>query len=227
MVFPAMTEHAEIMQKVIAKQIDSNEPLEAKDLAKRFGMDSMGSCTFGFEINTLTGENQEFQEIAKRMMKITWKKVAENVVNRDILKIFRMRTSDPEIEDYVRKLVSNTLEYREKNNVQRNDIFQYIQQITEQDCSGEELIINKKLSREQMVLQLYTFFTGGFETSSTLTSFTLLELSQNQDIQDRLRQNIRDKLTIHKSLTYEALMDMEYLDWVTQGKFLLLDGKII
>lgn len=222
MIFPDLTAHSKILQEVLTDHINTNEAFEAKDIAKRFGMDAMGSCTFGFEINTLKGNNKDFQDLVKNLMRVDWKRIVEIVVNKDILKFLGIRMTNRKIYEYVEKLINETIEYREKNNVKRNDIFQYVQQITDKDIGDYEIFRNRKLSRIQMILALQTFFLGGFETSSTVTSFAMLELARNQDVQDKLRKNIREHLSIHGELTYEALMSMDYLDWVINGKVQIL-----
>lgn len=45
-----------------------------------------------------------------------------------------------------------------------------------------------------MVAQAAVFFTGGFETSSSTMSFGLYELAKNPNIQEKLRQEIRETL---------------------------------
>jgi len=70
-----------------------------------------------------------------------------------------------------------------------------------------------------LAAQVFVFFFGGFETSSTTLSFCLYELSLHQDIQDRLRQEIDVMLKKYDGkLTYEGIQEMEYLDKVVSGK---------
>lgn len=68
--------------------------------------------------------------------------------------------------------------------------------------------------------QVCVFFLGGFETAATSMSFCLYELSLNQDVQRRLRDEIDHVLREHKGhFTYNALEQMEYLDHVVAGGF--------
>lgn len=49
--------------------------------------------------------------------------------------------------------------------------------------------------------------------------FALYELSLNPDLQEKLRKHIRDVLSKHKNeLTYEAMLDMKYLQMVIDGE---------
>lgn len=65
------------------------------------------------------------------------------------------------------------------------------------------------------------FFMAGFETSSTLTAFALYEIAKNQDIQDRLREEVRNVFKKTGKFTYDSFKEMEYLDMIIHGILLL------
>lgn len=65
-----------------------------------------------------------------------------------------------------------------------------------------------------------TFFADGYETSSIVMSFALFELARNQDAQDKVRNEIITKIQENNGeLTYELMMEMEYLDACLSGKY--------
>ena len=68
-----------------------------------------------------------------------------------------------------------------------------------------------------MAAQAIQFFTAGNETTSLTLAFALYELSLNKDVQDRLRQEVRETFDKHGSFTYEAIQEMTYLDMVLNG----------
>jgi cytochrome P450 family 6 len=75
------------------------------------------------------------------------------------------------------------------------------------------------LSMDSLAAQALVFFFAGFETTSLTMSFCLYELSLNQDIQERLREEIDVVLKRQEGkITYEGIQQMEYLDKVVSGK---------
>lgn len=52
-------------------------------------------------------------------------------------------------------------------------------------------------------------------------TFALYELAKNSDIQENLRQEIKRVLSqFDNKLTYEAMLEMKYLQMVIDGKYL-------
>lgn len=77
-----------------------------------------------------------------------------------------------------------------------------------------------EISYDDIASQGIVFFFAGFETVSTALSFTVYELALNKDIQDKLREEIRQN-AVNGIVTYEVLLEMEYLDMVLSGKLLI------
>jgi cytochrome P450 family 6 len=64
------------------------------------------------------------------------------------------------------------------------------------------------------------FFFAGSDTSSNTVAFAIMELSQNPEIQEKLRREILEKTkTSNGQITYENLHEMSYLSQVVNGTF--------
>lgn len=68
-----------------------------------------------------------------------------------------------------------------------------------------------------MLAQAVTFFSAGQESMSSMLNFAFYELAANPAIQEKVRQEILGEIRKHGELTYEAIMEMKYLDMVCHG----------
>lgn len=68
------------------------------------------------------------------------------------------------------------------------------------------ICLKLELEGDALVAQAAVFFSGGFETTSTTTSFALYEIAQNQEVQTRLRNEIFEGLKKNNGkITYEMV----------------------
>ena len=62
------------------------------------------------------------------------------------------------------------------------------------------------LTENQIISQSIVFFTAGFDTTSTVMTFTLLELAKNKKIQNKLRTKIYEAMEKNNGdLTFESV----------------------
>lgn len=66
----------------------------------------------------------------------------------------------------------------------------------------------------------FIFFVAGFETTASTMSYCLYELALNRDIQEELREQIKQTLNENDGkLNYDVVKDnMKYLDMVLNGE---------
>lgn len=107
-----------------------------------------------------------------------------------------------------------TIKYREENKIVRND---YLDLLISLKSKPTKFGFND----EDVVAQAATFWLDGFETSSIAISFTLYELASNPDVQEKLREEIKNTIAKHNGeLTYDIIQEMTYLDQVVCGKII-------
>lgn len=231
MMFQTFLDTTVSLLDVLGEFSSKNEPLEVKDLIDLYTTDVISSCAFGIESNTLKNQNSEIVKYGKISMRsLDFRIKVMFLVPDRILEFFNVKLMPKHIEDYFISIVRQTIEFREKNDIQRNDFLQCLMQLKNgyEVKDGENIGQGKtkalqKLTLNQVVAECFAFYIAGFETSSVTISMALLELALNQDIQERLRNEIMScvKETDGK-ITYEALMEMKYLDQVVNGKLIQL-----
>lgn len=121
----------------------------------------------------------------------------------EISRKLHFRQTPKEPTEFFLNAFLQTFEYREKNKIKRNDFVSLLLDL-------KDYFTPVELAAESLLV-----FIGGFETSSTLLTFTLYELALAPEIQDRLRDEIKSELSENDGkLTYEMLFGMKYLDMV-------------
>ncbi|KAK9884792.1 hypothetical protein WA026_009020 [Henosepilachna vigintioctopunctata] len=210
----------QVMDKVL------EEPVDIKDILARFTTDIIGSCAFGISCNSLENPNCEFREKGKDIFQMGAAEFIKQTlcfIAPDVMKFFNTRLLSKELNDFFTKIVTETVEFREKNNVVRRDFMHLLIQlknkgklVDEEKLSVENITeTENKITLEELAAQAFIFFEAGFETSSTTMTFCLYELAKSKNIQERVRKEIKKVLSRHDGkMTYDAIMDMQYLEQV-------------
>lgn len=202
--FPNMLQVADKLTQACRLQVGE---IEAKDLCARFTTDVIGSCAFGLECNSLQDPNSEFRRMGRSVSTEPLHGVLVQAFmfsQPQLARMLRLRLFRPEVSEFFLDTVRQTLDYRRRENIKRNDLIQLLMELGED--GGKE----GALSFVQIAAQALVFFLAGFDTSSTTMAFCLYELALNPDIQEKLRSEI---LAVPK-LTYESFQEMPYLEQV-------------
>lgn len=125
-----------------------------------------------------------------------------------------LRFTPKDVEDKVRNIVRQTLQYREDNNIVRNDFLHILHQLMK---------TNKDFTEIDATAHAAGFFADGYESSSIVMHFLLYELAANPEPQSKLREEINKAFEANKgTLPYEELQHLPYLDAVFNGEFLVV-----
>ena len=137
------------------------------------------------------------------------------------------------------RIIKENIESREKYGVKRSDMIGLLLEARKNKHNDDELSSlpdtgfatvqeseigkNQKLRKceitdEDITAQAFVFFFAGSDSVSTLMCFIAYELALNQEIQEKLRNEV--DATNEKCsgpITYEALITMKYMDMVVSG----------
>ncbi|KAB0797172.1 hypothetical protein PPYR_08166 [Photinus pyralis] len=203
------------MREAVASHCVDGTPVMIKEVIARFTTDVIGSCAFGLECNSFKDDDAAFRHHGRALFN-TQDKL--NRAKRGLANIFPTLSRmlgvallPKESTQFFFNAVRDTIQHREKNNVVRNDMLQILIELQKSNKeSGKPM-----LTMEQMAAEAFVFFIAGFETSSSVTTLCLYELARNEDIQNKVREEIESTLRENDDeITYEAVMGMKYLDQV-------------
>lgn len=232
MMFSRFVECGEGLKKLMDKYSCSGEAVDIKEILQRFTIDIISSCVFGLECNTMENPGNEFATKGKsifrpRTFKDFLRAVILFIIPHDLLRKINLRSTDYETEKYFLNVLKEIVQYREENNVYRNDFMHLMLQLKNRgEVSDDRNLRSDGKAEEgmitfnQLAAQAFVFFTAGFETSSATMTFALYEIAIDKTLQNKMRKEIRTVLEKHGGkLTYEAIKEMELMCRVVEGKY--------
>ncbi|CAD7079475.1 unnamed protein product [Hermetia illucens] len=220
--FPTVLEVADRFIETLGELLQTQKTLEVKDLLARFTTDVIGTCAFGIQCNSLKDPNAEFRMYGRKQLENPpHGPLVMALMNMfpKISDMLRLTRAHRDVTKFFMDIVRETVDFREKNNIRRNDFMDLLIQLKNhatlegEDHESVESKIIDKLTLEELAAQAFIFFVGGFETSSSTLTLTLYELSKHQDIQDKCRAEINRVLEKYNGkLSYEAMNEMHYVE---------------
>ncbi|XP_070493752.1 probable cytochrome P450 6a20 [Chironomus tepperi] len=224
LMFPIVSDIADGMIEYLLPHANGRKVLEMSEVYSSFTTEVIANVAFGLDIKCQGNPNNEFRRMAMDVFHPSgWENVKAIFRNSfpSVAAKLGMGFNTQRTIDFFTNIVRDNLEYREKNNIQRNDFFQLLINLKNKDGS---------LTFEEIAANSYEFFVAGHETSSSVMIFCTYELALHQDVQDRLRAEIEEVLEKHDGdVTYDAIMEMKYLDMVfneTARKHPVIDNQL-
>ncbi|XP_015599572.1 cytochrome P450 6k1 [Cephus cinctus] len=210
----------------LVKHARNREEVEIKDIIARFSTDNIMSTAFGISCNSIENPESEFRKWGRKIFESRPIFNAIVVFAPNILDFFSIPFTDKGVNNFFTRIFKETVEYRETNNIVRNDFMDLIMQLMHKGYVDEDKnnkddndakpvpITESKDGRINILeaaAQAFVFFVAGFETSSSTVAYCLYELALHRDIQEKVRQDIDAGLQKCGGLTYESLAEMTYL----------------
>jgi cytochrome P450 family 6 len=135
MMFQTLADCGQELGSILEESGRNEETIEIKDILARYSTDIISSCAFGIESNSLKNPDAEFRQWGRKIFEPSIKTSLIRSLSLLIpssVKVLKLRILDAKISKYFRSMVEDTVNFREKNNVKRNDFMQLLIQIKNQ-----------------------------------------------------------------------------------------------
>ncbi|CAB0038375.1 unnamed protein product [Trichogramma brassicae] len=186
--FELMVESAKNLNQYMAKKVgDGKVDMEVQRVCAKYTTDVISSLTFGIRTNSFEEPEPEFFVRSREL----FQQDLRGTLNLFLAFFF------PRLGDYLQATFLGKHE-------------EYFRQIFWESVNARE---KSGFDGDQLLAQSAIFFVAGLETSSITMTFTLMELARHPEIQEKIRQEIRDKIG-KAALTYDMISQMSYLQQV-------------
>ncbi|KDR15961.1 hypothetical protein L798_09889 [Zootermopsis nevadensis] len=214
----------ELCGKDLVKYLDmvtaDGTPVDVRETTARFTTDVIASCAFGINSNSLKNPDAEFRRYMRNIFDFSIRRGLAGLTMffaPNLKRILKLKFVDDDTTNYIRKAVWQTVDYREKNEVIRNDFLDSMIEMrnkwkrsVQEDkipAKSQENDSHFEIDGDEFVAQAFAFLAAGFETSGTTLSYALYELALHSEIQQRLRAEITQVLDKHHGeLTYDLVL---------------------
>jgi len=132
MMFQTLVDCGIELGSILEKNASNEDVIEMKDILARYSTDIISSCAFGIQCNCLKNPDAEFRQWGRKIFKPSLRiSIISFIVVTipSLLSVLKLRILDPNISKYFRNMVKETVNYRERNNITRNDFMQLLIQI--------------------------------------------------------------------------------------------------
>lgn len=132
--FPTIMETADKLKNSLMEKLPQGESkvIEIKDLMNSYAMDIIASVIFGIEIDSFKDPDNDFRKAGKLNNSpdfLNNLRGAALFLYPQLEKVFRFFHYPDPVGDFMKKMVKETVEYREKNNIVRKDLMQMLIQL--------------------------------------------------------------------------------------------------
>ncbi|TFK10501.1 arginyl-tRNA--protein transferase 1 [Platysternon megacephalum] len=221
--FPIMNRYGEILVKNIQKKVDNDESLEMKSIFGAYSLDVVASTSFSVNIDSMNNPNDPLVAYIKKYLSF-------NFFNPLLLSVVMFPFLAPVLDkmnmslfpsgflDFFLNIIQRIKKERQKNDHSvRVDFLQLMVDSQSSDGSSEpneKTHSYKALSDKEIMAQALVFILAGYETTSFTLNFLSYNLATHPDVQQRLQEEIDAALPNKAAPTYDAILQMEYLDMV-------------
>ncbi|KAG8229719.1 hypothetical protein J437_LFUL007894 [Ladona fulva] len=158
--FPLIRKCTDELRHTILRDMDkSGNEIEFKDLLARYTTDAIASVAFGVEGGSLSDPNAEFRTYGRRVFDLSFPnnlRMATVLIVPYLCARLGIKTFDPSPVKYFTRMVHQTMAYREKNGVKRQDFLQLLMGLRKDEQSQDgKKAIEGLLTRPVVYLFLY------------------------------------------------------------------------
>ncbi|XP_030069132.1 cytochrome P450 3A29-like isoform X2 [Microcaecilia unicolor] len=227
--FPIMKHYGDILVKNVQKKVEKEEPFVMKDIFGAYSADVVTSTSFSVNVDSMNNPNDPFVTNLKEVFKFSSFSplIIITVLFPFLIPVLtKMKFSflPKKLANFFLNAVTNIKTKRlQEGNPDRVDFLQLMIDSQSSESNGDAKG-HKSLTDAEIMAQALIFILAGYETTSSALSFMAYSVAVHPEIQKKLHAEIDRILPNKATPTYEALLQMEYLEMVINETLRLYPG---
>ncbi|XP_015274900.1 PREDICTED: cytochrome P450 3A9-like [Gekko japonicus] len=226
--FPIIKNYGEVLVQNVQKKVERDEPVEVKEIFGAYSMDVVTSTSFGVNIDSMNNPKDPFVKEIRKMTKFNAFDPLFILTFTcpfliPLLRLMKVNLFPSDALDFFTRSVEKIREQRQKQG--KGDRVDFLQLMIDsqgensnganghQQSNGMDHSF-KGLTDTEVLAQAVIFIFAGYEPSSNSLGYIAYLLATHPDVQQKLHDEIESVLPNKAPLTYDAVMQLEYLDMV-------------
>ena len=212
-IFQLMAENAtNFVNYLDERKKEDNRMVNTKLMFTMYANDVIANSAFGVSINTFKDPENDFYVYGKEASTIDAIMTCKFFLARSfpkLMKFFGVRYVRAHVAKFFTDIVKMTVSMRDEKGISRPDVLQLMMDTRHADNKHIQMNIT------EMTSHAFTFYFGGFDSTSTHMCIMAHMLAINPDVQKRLQEEIDDiRKETNGKPSYDAVNKMPYLDAV-------------
>ncbi|XP_023052978.1 cytochrome P450 3A43 isoform X2 [Piliocolobus tephrosceles] len=213
---PIISQCGDMLVRSLRQEAENSKPTNLKDFFGAYTMDVITGTLFGVNLDSLNNPQDPFLKNMKKLLKLDFLdpfllSISLFPFLTPVFEVLNIGLFPKDVTHFLKNSIERMKESRLKDKQKhRVDFFQ--QMIDSQN--SKETKSHKALSDLELVAQSIIIIFAAYDTTSTTLPFIMYELATHPDVQQKLQEEIDAVLPNKAPVTYDALVQMEYLDIV-------------
>ena len=198
---------------------NGSDDVDAKNMLKYYSIDGISKVLFAIDVDSYKERDTVFVKSVSRLGELDpWSQALCTLLPRSIAEYFRLQPFSLQPVNSLGKYFERIIDERKKSGIKYNDLLETLQNAVDNNKA--------KMTKDTVIGNCLLSFFAGVEAVSNACAKMCYYLSQYPDVQAKLYDEVMKKFS--DEITYEELMQNEYLDAVTNevlrlgANFLLL-----
>ncbi|XP_026223406.1 cytochrome P450 3A40-like [Anabas testudineus] len=218
--YTIMLQHSSNLFKSLQKKLEDDEVIDTKAAFAPYSMDVVASTAFSVDIDSINHPADPFLANIKKFAKFDFFNPLLVLVVLfpflgPVFDMMNLSFFPADVLNFFLNFLKTIKSDRNKNEPKKRvDFMQLMVDSQFSENHKNDTGSKKGLSDNEILSQAMIFIFAGYETTSSSLNFLAYNLATHPDIQKTLQKEIDETFPEKGRPTYEAMMQMEYLDMV-------------